>query len=277
MLCKNFILIRDLVESLKKGKFAPINIGGPVSSDPSINNTATTTSTTITETSSNNNTNIPSSKNIFSRVSAAKRSLKESRRIFKELDSLFNPKHQQLRMLTKSGHSEMVKQFFGRNSAYFIGIIILYFYFHLMWLYGSVEHDLPLTTISNGEQFWFRFAVSGNNMTNLSGFSEIISSNGSRTSYINVQFASQTNISKCQLFNLNNRLPFFVLAFDLFILLLTETAKIVCVVLLLNFYLRRVRAQITADAQKLQNRYLLVNCVLAFSVIFLSFDSYLND
>jgi hypothetical protein len=191
------------------------------------------------------------------------------RRSFKQTRSkeLFNPRNQQLRALTKSGHSEMVKQFFGRTSAYFIGLIILYFYFHLMWIYGATDNETPPTELHKNP---FRF-VSANSSSSSSSSS---SASAGNDVLIDVDFISITNVSRCELLNLPNHglLPFYIMAFDLLILFASECAKIVCIVLLTHFYLKRVRVQITADAQKLQSRYLLINCVLIFSVLYFFFS-----
>lgn len=137
----------------------------------------------------------------------------------------------------------MVKQFFGRLSAYFISIFIFYMYFHLLSLYSATEYEIDLSP-NKSEPFRFH-TING--------------------SIIKLNLYVNTSVTKCQLFNLSNRLPFIIISLDLIILLLFEILKIVCIVLLANCYLKRVRAQ-TADAQKLQGRYLLIKCILVFSV-----------
>lgn len=272
-----FLNYRDIIESLKKGKWATIN-----TTPPSNEFAATTTITT------NNEVQIhpPQPVRVHQRLASFKMSTK---RIPKGLNTMFNPKNQQLRALTKSGHSEMVKQFFGRTSAYFIGLIIIYFYFHLMSLYGATDNELLERFNSIPYRFWpsgnFSFSNDShlfysspfkNNSDYYSYVSVVknetnLSSPSSSTSfgpkpYFDVYFMTQTNVSQCQLYNLNTRLPFFIMAFDLLILLFCEAAKFGCILILINFYVKRVRAQMTADAQRLQNRYLLIRCVLIFSV-----------
>lgn len=146
----------------------------------------------------------------------------------------------------------MIKQFFGRTSAYFIGLIILYFYFHLMWICGATRSETSETELDAKP---FRF-LSDN-------------SSSRKQFLIDVKLYSITNVTRCELLNLprHGQLPTFIMAFDLLILFATECAKIICIVLLTHFYFKHVRTQTTADAQKFQSRYLLINCVLIFSVL----------
>ena len=188
----------------------------------------------------------------------------------------------------------MVKQFFGRTSAYFIGLIIIYFYFHLMSLYGATDNELlerfnsiPYRfwpsgnfSFSNDSHLFYSSSIENNNNNDNYSYVSVVKNETNLSSstsfgpkpYFDVYFMTQTNVSQCQLYNLNTRLPFFIMAFDLLILLFCEAAKFGCILILINFYVKRVRAQRTADAQRLQNRYLLIRCVLIFSV----FNNYLH-
>lgn len=196
--------------------------------------------------------------------------------------------HNQLRPWTHSGHSESVKQFFGKTSAYLIVTVILTFYFHLLWLYGTQETD------SGDKIGTYDFTLTNRSDANSTPISIIMSN---RT-------------YECKLFINTNSLPLLVMSMDLIILLAVEIIKIVSLVLLaVKFYKsERDEKLIDADnrnktsardrnkeesssasmgsekssltktgadqnyARKIQDRYLLIKLIIAFAVISIIFE-----
>jgi hypothetical protein len=120
--------------------------------------------------------------------------------------------HKQLKYMTRSNHSDFVKQLFSKNSVYFIGIFILLFYFHLIWMNGSpIEEFLTDDTdtdliVFNGNNHTFRF--------------------------MSDKIYYKIKRPVCGIVNVSNRLTLFVLCFDLLILFILAIIKLLLAVAL---------------------------------------------
>lgn len=155
----------------------------------------------------------------------------------------------QLKQMTKSNHSEIIKQLFGKTSAIFICVFIMSFYFHLLWLYGS----LPSSEIDMVGEFTFHvFNINdklSNSVTDVRNFNRR-DSNGT--------FQLTIKKPSCNLLNLRNHLPLFVMTLDLFLLLIIGIINIFASFILLFTYKTREKNLTTTTktdtSTKLTNR-----------------------
>jgi hypothetical protein len=129
-----------------------------------------------------------------------------------------------LRGLTKSKYSEVVKQLFGKTSAYFIGMFVFLFYFHLLAIYASVPNE-ENETIGFFKTYF---------MSNYSVDDSVKISAPHRTYYL---LKATTIKSRCRLISNDNDLPYYVMNLDLFLLFILCLLKLILSVVLICKYL----------------------------------------
>jgi hypothetical protein len=170
-------------------------------------------------------------------------SLKKSRKYVKYASS-------QIRNLS-SKHSDIVKQLFGKTSSIFICLFIIFFYFHLLWIYGSVK-----------EEEWL-----GHYQFDLIKFNQ--STNLTYNVKSKLYYVKSTKLV-CQLLNLSNHLPLFVMGLDLFLLLILGVLKIFFIVFLMKLDINKNITQPMRipkkNLDKKRNKYFLKSCTIHISL-----------
>ena len=128
--------------------------------------------------------------------------------------------------LGKTIHKPLIRQLFGKSSALFVGIFIFYLLFHLLWVYGVLYDTYVVSTIDN-----FLFHLIEKDKIDLKSFSFDLTE-------INKEQIGSFQITAmrphCQLLNLKNYLPMFVMSFDLLILLIIGISTIIATFILIR-------------------------------------------
>lgn len=163
----------------------------------------------------------------------------------------------------KSAHSDLIRQYFGKKSAFFIGITIILFYYHLIWIYMLIENK---ETQQIGE-FRFRF-------------------DSSDIDYLNGSIYATSDIGRCQLPTFNV-LPVLIQTMDVFFLLAMGLIKLTFGFILFRKYLKKKRSNFSdksnhffsitsslitdetiQEKKKLKNKdkYFMVKCIVGTSI-----------
>ncbi|RNA10922.1 hypothetical protein BpHYR1_043333 [Brachionus plicatilis] len=169
-----------------------------------------------------------------------------------------------IKRFMKSEHSDLIRQYFGKKSAFFIGITIILFYYHLIWIYMLIE---------NREKEFigdFRFKYEN-----------------SQLNYLNGSIYATSFIDRCQLPTFNV-LPVLIQTMDVFLLLAMGLIKLIFGFVLLKKYFGKNRSNLnekkisfasesndtikeetTLEKTKIKNRdsYFLVKCIVSTSII----------
>lgn len=150
-------------------------------------------------------------------------------------------------------HSELVRQLFGKSSVFLIGIIVALFHVHLLWIFGSLPSYLNETKIRS-------------NPIGFKRLDETINQG---------HFTMAKSKPDCTLLN-PNLLPYFVIVFDLFLLLIFSILGLVISGILIKYIRQKeekhqlnteIDASTSNNELKLnKNKYLIVNCTLAVSI-----------
>jgi hypothetical protein len=138
----------------------------------------------------------------------------------------------------------------------------MFLYFHLLWICGTIYDE-------SVAREYFSFRVYARNNVNLNGHTiddRYQNSTGS--------FSLKTLTQSCQILNLRNYLPLFVMALDLFILLLIASLNLVLIIFLIYKYKKREKPIQTINAIKEKNnmnvirikKYYLIKCIAYISI-----------
>ena len=147
--------------------------------------------------------------------------------------------------LVKSSHSDIIRQLFGKTSASFIGIFIFSILFHLLWVYGALYDHVTVGQFDSFPFYLIRADSIQNESSNVVKFTQ----ENHRTEYGSFQITALR--PHCQLLNLKNYLPLFVMSFDLFVLLLIGIAQFVTSLLLIQrYYKQRTPMKKSKSTQK---------------------------
>lgn len=188
----------------------------------------------------------------------------------KNCKEILNPSSQlmfDIKRYNKSGHSDLIRQYFGKKSVFFIGITIVLFYYHLIWIYMVIENK----EIKNIGEFRFKYENSGFN-------------------YLNGSIYATSLIGRCQLPTFNV-LPVLIQTMDVFLLLTLGLVKLIFGFILLKKYLKKKRsnlkmekssyydlqlndinnnetnlANLKNDILKNKDKYFLVECIVGTSI-----------
>ncbi|CAF0884840.1 unnamed protein product [Brachionus calyciflorus] len=202
----------------------------------------------------------------FQKLTLVKESLSKNSMKLTE-DEVFDPIEKEailsmsLKRFTKSSHTDLIRQYFGKTSALFIGVFLILFYYHLIWIYMLIENQ---ETEIIGE-FMFE-------------------DNFERTIRNGTLYAT-TTVDRCQLPTFNV-LPVLIQTMDVFFLLLMSLLKIIFGIILLYKYLKREKTLFNSfssqvidldpienkkekeiEKSKNKDRFFLVKCILYTSII----------
>jgi hypothetical protein len=136
-----------------------------------------------------------------------------------------NIKYFSYKSLSKTTHSPIIRQVFGKTSALFICIFVFYLLFHLLWIYGAVFETVIVGTF---DEYMFHLL----NTNRIDHKKNTLDFNNTFQNQIG-SFQITALRPHCQLLNLKNYLPMFVMSFDLFLLLIIGIAQFVTTVILI--------------------------------------------
>lgn len=145
-----------------------------------------------------------------------------------------------LKSLTKSKYSELVKQLFGKTSAYFIALFVFLFYFHLVWIYATVP-EFEEESLGDYPAYFYQ----SNKLV------EPVVDN--RTTYPRhyYSFGVRNEKYKCTLVGYNNRLPYVIMNIDSMLLLVLCVLKLILAIVLICQYSKVRRKR---DSKRLARR-----------------------
>lgn len=150
-------------------------------------------------------------------------------------------------------HSELIRQLFGKSSVFFIGIIVIVFHFHLLWIFGSLPSYVNQSRVKS-HPISYKMNIKDEHINQ--GYFSIVKSR-----------------PDCTLL-LTNMLPYYVFVFDLFILLVFSTFEII-----ISFMISKVIKKQTSlvqqedDGSKIlkfkelfYNSFINVKCIIFVSI-----------
>ena len=171
---------------------------------------------------------------------------------------------QNFKHLTKSNHSDIVKQLFGKTSVIFIGMFVMFLYFHLLWICGTIYDE----SVARED---FSFRIYAKKQVNFNGHTIDENYNSYRNSTGSFKLTSLN--PSCQILNLRNYLPLFVMALDLFILLLIASLNLILIIVLICKYKKREKPTQTSKSIEKTNinknviqKYYLIKCIAYISI-----------
>lgn len=160
-------------------------------------------------------------------------------------------------MNLKLNHSELVRQLFGKSSVVFIFVVVAFFHFHLLWIFGSLPSYIDQTRIKSPAIAY------KTGLHEYEGYFSIVKSK-----------------PDCTLL-LTNLLPYFVFVLDLVILLIFSLLQIVLCFLIMKIVMKKEKLvrlnqlkviQVSEKIEKNKNRYLIVNPIISVSVFSFLFN-----